>query len=345
MVSKPRLIAAVIGMLVLLVALAGVNASSAGAAGYAPVGGQPPATNPAPGPVTTTPTTGTTTHGTVGSCSLYGGPNGFGVSCANGSDQLANIKTILAGQPLPGCWDDPLPADEQDGLDTTKFSWYLQTCLTGIDPTTLAITSPTGKPVFSVSLVWFPKDPAPTTCPSLSPQPTVNPACVITLTPPQRTLVNVESHDQVIPFPTAIPTPGGTVVVNKPIAFVDSTPTTVGPLDESDDGLGTITMKAVMTGYVVHPLGDDTTIPNCSGTVAANAGDTPASLPAACWYTYKASSAGKGTDDQYPAFAVATWVIQYSTDGGATWTTFNTFTKTGQTPVPVKEIQTVVVGS
>jgi hypothetical protein len=318
-------------------AFAGIGGDGGGTGTSTP----PPVVNP----VTTPSTPGTTTHGTVGSCSLYGGPNGFGVSCANASGQLANIKTILAGQPLPGCWDDPLPADEQDGLDTAHYSWYLQTCLTGIDPTTLAITSPTGKPVFSVQLVWFPKDPAPTTCPSVSPQPTVNPACVITLTRPQRTLVDVEAHDQVIPFPTAIPTPGGTVVVNKPVAFVDSTPTRVGPLDESDDGLGTITMQAVMIGYVVHPLGDDTTIPDCSGTVAANPGDTPASLPAACWYTYKASSAGKGTDDQYPAYAVATWVIQYSTDGGATWTNFNTFTKTGQTPVPVKEIQTVVVGS
>jgi hypothetical protein len=348
-----RRFAAVLGIVGAL--LMGVMSPAfAGVGDSSPTGGTtgtttPPATLPTtpvstPRSVTVAPapsSSSTTRHGTAGGCALYGGPAGFGVACAGASGQFATASQILAGHPLPGCWDgedgdgQPLTGDDLDGLDTTAFDWYLQTCLTGMNPATLQVLP--GGVKFSVQVIFLPKDAK--TCPSSSPQPLTPDPCVIVLDANQKLLVRAQGGDQGIPNPTALATPGGTVVVNKAIAFKDETATKVDPI-----AVGGIQMQAVMTSYRVYPLGrgNGQDSVSCSGTVAAGAHDSPASLPSACWYDYQQSSASQpGT--KFGAYAVASWTVQYSLDGGANWTNFNSFTKTGDTLIPVSEIQTVIV--
>jgi hypothetical protein len=281
----------------------------------------------------------------AGGCSLYGNPDGFGVVCAGGKGGFSTVKQILGRDRLPSCWDEPLTAADLDRVvatDREDFGYYWQRCLTGIDPKTLTVEAHGVS--FTQELVTFPIPVV--KCP---PGQLAKPAgsCVVSLSARQKRLVAIEGADELIPFPVAVSSPGAKVRVNADVAFSDGSETTVGPVIQSGAGVGTVRMQARVVGFSVSPRGNDGVKIKCAGGgVLVNAGDTPSTVPAACWFRYLQSSA-RQPDLKYPVSATATWQIRYTAGAANTpwrnWTLLNTVTKTQVTQTPVVEIQTLVI--
>jgi hypothetical protein len=119
-------------------------------------------------------------------------------------------------------------------------------------------------------------------------------SCVVSLSARQRRLVAIEGADKLIPFPVAVSSPSAKVRVNSDVAFSDGSETSAGPVVQSGAGVGVVRMKARVIGFSVSPTGDDGKKINCAEKgVLVEAGDTPASVPGACWYQYLKSSAGQ----------------------------------------------------
>jgi hypothetical protein len=281
----------------------------------------------------------------AGGCSLYGNPDGFGVVCAGGKGGFSTVKQILGRDRLPSCWDEELSVADLDRVvatDREDFGYYWQRCLTGIDPKTLTVEADGVS--FTQELVTFPKPVL--KCP---PGKLAKPAgsCVVSLSARQRRLVAIQGADELIPFPVAVPSPIPKVRVNADVSFSDGSETSIGPVIQSGAGVGTVRMQARVIGFSVSPTGDDGAKIRCAGGgVLVSAGDTPSTVPGACWYRYLESSA-RQPDFRYPVSTTAIWQIRYTSDAAKipwrNWTLLNTVTKTQVTQTPVVEIQTLVV--
>jgi hypothetical protein len=276
---------------------------------------------------------------------LYGNPDGFGVVCAGGKGGFSTVKQILGRDRLPTCWDEELTTADLDRIvatDRDDFGYYWQRCLTGIDPKTLKIDADGGS--FTQELVTFAK-PVVNCQPGQLAKP--DGSCVVSLSARQRRLVAIEGADELIPFPVAVSSPIPKVRVNADVAFSDGSATSVGPVIRSGAGVGTVRMQAKVIGFSVSPTGDDGAKVSCArGGVLVGLGDTPASVPGACWYRYEKSSAGQ-PDSRFPVSTTATWEIRYSAGAANApwrdWKVLNTITKTQVTQIPVTEIQTLVI--
>lgn len=301
--------------------------------------GPAPSTPEAP-PVTTVPTSTTPTSygdsgdtvtgpttGTVGSCSVVSSPSYLGLACGAGSGASLTPKQILGKDPVPDCWHEPLTDAElaatgyQNSADTR---WYWERCLKGVDPKTYEVDD--GGIRFTIGIVALTSDQ------------------VKTLTDNQQTLVDFNDDNKQVPAPVAVTSPSTRPRVGAWVSFFNGTEDTVSA------SAGGVELNARVSGITVEPVGatgpDGETV-SCDGTgFKADSGDTPTSVPGACWYRYEESSAGEPLVDTnglpaYPVVITATW--QVSTVVGGVATPFNSFTKTQVTSLPVTEIQSIVI--
>jgi hypothetical protein len=265
---------------------------------------------------------GGTNVGTAGNCSIVSSPSYLGMSCGDGSMNRESIKQILAGDPVPGCWDDKLTGAELDAMmleNRDGSTWYWHRCLEGVDKKTMKVLP--GGVHFSVELISI-KDGDPVT----------------TLTHNQQLLVNLYNTDGTIPSPIAGVSPNARPRVGGWVSFFDGTDDLVTVT------AGSVILRAHVASLEVQPNGDglapDLTCPG-SGYRAQH-GQTRADHPSGCWYRYPQSSAAQD-GNAYPVKVTAHWVVDVSADGGATFSQFNTFEKSQVTNVPVTEIEALVV--
>jgi hypothetical protein len=289
--------------------------------------------DPEPGPANPTdPPTSTVTGpttGQVGNCAVVSSPAFLGLSCGSATGALVTAEQILDGDPVPKCWHEALTEAElaavgyQNTPGPDGSRWYWERCLEGIDPKTYEIAP--GGIRFTIGLVSI-KNGDPTK----------------SLTHNQQELVRFHNDDQQVPAPVAISSPSARPRVASWVSFFNGTE------DEVTASAGAVALRARITGIEVEPLGatkSDSVA--CEGTgIRAEAGDTPETLPGACWYRYEKSSSGQPlVSDQglpsYPVVITATWSVETVVNGVAT--PFNTFTKSQVTSLPVTEIQAVVV--
>jgi hypothetical protein len=289
--------------------------------------------NPNPDPVGEVPSdtvTGPTT-GSVGSCAVVSTPAFLGLSCGTATGAVVTAEQILDGDKVPDCWHVPLTEAELHavGYENTPgpdgSRWFWERCLKGIDPKTFEIAP--GGVRFTIGLVSIRNgDP------------------VKHLTRNQQRLVEFHGDDAQVPAPVAISSPSARPRVGAWVSFFDGTE------HEVTASAGAVALRARVTGIEVEPLG--ATGPSgetvrCAGHgVRAEAGDTPETLPGACWYRYEKSSSGQplvNTEGlpSYPVVITATWAVE--TVVGGVSTPFNTFTKSQVTTLPVTEIQAIVV--
>ena len=337
MVTKRRLLLAIPIFLVVIVAFAGLSVGngvsrSASAQTFSSAPVAPPTTPPGSGG-----SSGPGSTKTTGSCGMYGGPTGMGIVCA-GTSGGETIEQVLAGQPVPGCWDSdpfasPAYAALSDGQITDlgltvspDFHYYLERCLTGINPTTFAV-DPGGIKI-SQQTIYLPIT-APT-CPSPPPAALLG-TCVMTLTVQQHDFIADRASN--IPYPGAVPSPLP-IRVNEPITFTSQGPTEVGPLNP---GLG-VEMRARMLSFEVYPLGADGV-----GLPCALSTEPDGTSAYTCSYNYARSSASQ-PNQQYRVRVEATWIVEY--DAGGAWQALGpSFNLWSDSSYPVKEVQAVVVAS
>lgn len=277
-----------------------------------------------PGETVTGPTTGQ-----VGNCSVVSSPAYLGLSCGSASGDGLTVKQILKGDPVPGCWHEPLTEAElaaigyENGPGASR--WFWERCLKGINRKTLQIEP--GGIRFTIGLVSLgPGDP------------------IHHLTAHQAALVEFHNDDQQIPAPVAIASPSARPRVGAWVSFFNGTE------DEVTASAGAVQLRARITDIAVEPLGaraPDADTVRCEGTgIRAASGDTPETLPGACWYRYEKSSSGQPLvtaegQPAYPVVITATWAVDVVVGGTAT--PFNSFTKSQVTSLPVTEIQAIVV--
>lgn len=144
------------------------------------------------------------------------------------------------------------------------------------------------------------------------------------------------------PAPVAVATPTYRPRVGSWTSFVDGTPSQLSV------STGGVTLEANVIGLTVKPLGkDEPQTISCPGSgYKAEKGETKADHPSGCWWKYENSSSGQRmtTAEGLPAYPVqitATWAVD--TIVGGVRTRFNTFQKTDVTPLPVTEIQALVI--
>lgn len=301
---------------------AGLTVVSAGTA-HAFDPDKPGPSNP-PSSVVTGPTTGQ-----VGSCAVVSSPAFLGLSCGSATGAVVSAEQILDGDKVPDCWHEPLTEAElaavgyQNTPGPDGSRWYWERCMKGIDPKTFEIEP--GGIRFTIGLVSIGNS-----------DPTRS------LTQNQQELVRFHNDDTQVPAPVAISSPSARPRVGSWVSFFNGTE------DEVTASAGAVALHARITGIEVEPLGA-TKADNvaCDGMgIRAEAGDTPDTLPGACWYRYEKSSSGQPlVSDQglpsYPVVITATWSVETVLDGLAT--PFNTFTKSQVTSLPVTEIQAIVV--
>jgi len=264
-------------------------------------------------------------YGTVKNCAIVSSSSYFGMSCAGSESGGRTIKQILGPSDVPGCWDEPLTDAELVAMNVTNspgpdgWTYYWEKCLSGIDPKTKTI-EPGGVKV-TIGLVRIDHgDP------------------VKTLDVRQQQLVDAFADQGNIPVPVAGVSPADHPRVGGDVSFFDGTP------DHLQVAFGSVVLRARIVSIDVEPLGPGTSPKlSCRGTgVVADSGDTPQSRPHGCWYRYLRSSAAQ-PNDAYPVQITAHWTVESSADGGATFTVFNTFTKSAITRIPVTEVQALVV--
>ncbi|HET6563474.1 MAG TPA: hypothetical protein VFG72_16515 [Marmoricola sp.] len=302
---------------------AGLTVASAGAAHAVGWDDDPNASNPLSSKITGPMT------GQVGNCSVVSSPAFLGLSCGSATGAVVTAEEILDGDPVPECWHEPLTEAElaavgyEDTPGPEGSRWFWERCMKGIDPETFEIRP--GGITFTIGLVNISNG-----------DPTKS------LTRNQQELVRFHNDDRQIPAPVAISSPSALPRVGSWVSFFNGTE------DEVTASAGAVALRGRITGIEVEPLGatkSDSVA--CAGTgIRAEADDTPATLPSACWYRYAKSSSGQPlVSDQglpsYPVVITATWSVDTVIDGVAT--PFNTFTKSQVTSLPVTEIQAIVV--
>lgn len=284
-------------------------------------------------------------------CHLYGGPEGFGLSCGTRSGAKGDSVAVILGDDLvPACWDEPASGQDVANLgvtDTTGFDFYWRWCLTGVNPKTKTVT---GKGIgFTRAFTWLPR--ATKACVPQKKRYLITAACRIVLTERQRVLVDMQARDTMIPSPAVVAKPAS-VRVRVPVAFVDDDAVTDKAISWDDHeavigpiAAGAVQMQARLLSYEIDPTGTGQHAFDCPGfaRVVPPDGATPATAPNACWYsTGYAHSSARQADEAYPVTVTATWVIQY--DAGDGWQPLgDPFDKTQQTPLRVSEIQTLVI--
>jgi hypothetical protein len=283
--------------------------------------------NPTTAPTTTPPDTGGDhpAYGTIKNCAIVSSSSYLGMSCAGSDGGGRTIKQILGSSDVPACWDEPLTDAELAAMNVQNkpgpdgWTYYWEKCLSGIDPKTKTL-EPEGIKI-TVGLI-----------------PIANGDPIKTLDSHQQELINAFAENGNIPVPVAGVSPADHARVGGNVSFFDGTP------DSLQVAFGSVVLRAHIESIDIEPLGPGR-LPkiSCPGTgVVAQPGDTPESKPQGCWYRYLRSSAGQ-PHDEYPVQITAHWIVESSADGGATFTTFNRFTKSAITRVAVKEVQALVV--
>ena len=314
-----------------------------------------------PGEGTTQPTSGSSSgssggsaQATVKSCSIYANPSGYGLSCVtpgSGGDAKA-VHDILGDEPLPSCFDTPISAatmaaEYPDYPPVTGRRYYLHTCITGLDPNRAPTDQPSEHPNSEVITIvdgapqCFNYDVATKKATPFDENVQLG-HCVMSLTDKQRQVVNgIQSDDGQIPDIIIARQPSTRVRTNEDVAYVDVARATNGSGTRTPDlTIGGVTLWATMDSYKIYPYGPDGLSKTCDGTEQVGTGDTRATKPTACWWIYPKSSVDE-PGMAYPFRAEADWTVHYRTDGVEH--TFPPFQKYYDIPLPVYDIQTLVV--
>lgn len=301
---------------------------------YANGMGEPPPTTPtgpAPSQPEAPPSTGDDyapsgpSYGQVSNCSVVSTPNYIGLSCGSGGGEVQTVKEYFNAKnkkDLPGCSHKPMGQSELDALQYENTpgpqgtTWYWEYCLKDAD-----LGTPINQVEITVSIVWIRND--------------------------ENVEVNVLLNELVdlrsgtVPFPVAVATPSSRPRVGAWTSFVNGTD------DHLTVAAGAVTLDAHVIGLTVKPLGAGRSESvSCPGTgYHAQKGDTPQTHDG-CWWKYANSSSGQSltTSEGQPAYPVeitATWAVD--TIVGGVRNRFNTFQKSQVTPLPVTEIQALVV--
>lgn len=324
-------LALVLAAALLLAGVSGLPAEAGMSGTPTPTPTEPPTPVPE-GPIGSTPPRqeGTNEPATaqVRTCSLFAGDGSYGLTCRGGVVGTLTYAEILGPDPVPECWHEEVPPDfvppRLDPDEPRGGTWWLKTCLIGgIDRET---KESTGELRFSQELDYV--------------DPTED---VLVLTDRQEQVVEGQRDVSQIPFPFVQTSPSASPRVGQDVAFYSPPSNTRGStITVSGPGVGTVSMRARMTGLSVWPDGNrpEPRVGCAGGGVEVGRDDTRASTPGACWWSFDRSSAHLA-DRAYPMFVSADWVVEY--DGGAGWTTLGTFTREQVTDQPVTEIQTIVV--
>lgn len=274
--------------------------------------------------------------GNVGGCAVVAVPSYLGLSCAGaGGGEGETAKQILDGDPVPGCWDEPVTDAElaamglsnQEGAGGYTYYWYR--CLHGIDKKT-AVVGPDGMSITPPKLITID-----------------NGDKVVLLTQNQQRLVQAQEKNSGVPAPKTGVTPSSRPRVGQWVSFVDVSQPRVVTVDA-----GVLRLRATETRIDVEPLGAGKGMVSCPDSGVVATGETPPNdvtdggspfgfHQAGCWYRYDHSSIDED-DEAYSVNMTAHWDVETSPDG-VTWTHFTDFTKSQVTEVPVTEIQTLVV--
>lgn len=259
------------------------------------------------------------------SCYLVSTPGYLGGRCVKlgGGTVLLTIKELLAGDPLPECWDSRLTQRELDGLRLVNddgYVWYWNKCLEGIDPVTFEVDP--DKVNITTELVRYKR-----------------PEYVITtLTDNQQKVVERYNEDDVIPMPVLGVSPDALPLVNNEVSFFNfgaSQLTVRVPVID-------IEMRAQIDRMKVLPEGRPGPVVTCDDIgYQAAPGETKKDHPQGCWYTYKRSSLDL-PNDVYAAEVHTHWVVHVRRPGGG-WELFNAFWKGSYWNIGVNEVQAVVV--
>lgn len=285
----------------------------------------PPPVEESSGPVTPVVADTTENYATQQTCQMYGSSNGYGMVCTDpgGGSGSRSLVSYLEGQPLPECWDKPAP-DGYRGIPRDEpGSYWLRTCLSGLDRTTLLRT---GKLELDFTIVYLPPDRQ------------------VILTPGQETVIRYFFGSGQIPFPVLGTAPSVTPRAQEPITFGLYEPTSTPPLTTQG-----VTMYAKVVQLHVDP-GDGSPLITCRGpgellTREELADPARADADTVCKHAYERSSADAGTAgparDRYPARVTAFWQIRYLTPAGER--VLGTYEKTSVNQIRVTEVQTLVV--
>jgi hypothetical protein len=313
----------------LTVASAGMANATVGMGGPPPSSGTPTSGTPTSGsPSSSGGDYGSSgpSYGTVSNCSVVSTPNYIGLSCGSGGARQQTVGEyfgVKKVEKLPGCSHKPLGQSELDALQYENTpgpegtTWYWEYCL--VDP---KLDEPVRQVQINVSIVWIRND------------------------------QNVEVHQEindlvdlqngVVPFPVAVATPSSRPRVGAWTSFVNGTD------DHLTVAAGGVTLDAHVVGLTIKPLGENKppTV-SCAGTgLIAQRGDTPQPNDDGCWWKYDRSSSGQPLttsqgEPAYPVEITATWAVD--TVVGGVRSRFNTFQKSQVTPLPVTEIQALVI--
>lgn len=261
--------------------------------------------------------------GNGSACSFISGPNAIGGVCvhAKGFDG-PTIEEILAGDPLPDCWQEKLTPQELTDMNLAHgegTSWYWNRCLAGIDRETMEIEP--GGIYFGIGIKPFRDD---------------DPELVF-LTPNQQAFVDRFVERGNVPTPILVASPNPAPFVNEDVAFFNYGDDELVVDMRSAPG---VQMRAKITQTKVYPEGPDGPVVTCDGSGAqAEEGDTPESLPEACWHTYEQSSIGRD-GDVFDAEIHVQWQVDVRING--VWRPFHEFTKASPAMVQVNEVQALV---
>jgi hypothetical protein len=259
-------------------------------------------------------------------CTIVSGPEYIGGVCAGSKSEGRTVKEILGKDPVPVCWDDRVSDEDLAAMDKANvpgpdgYTFYWRSCLSGVDPKTKKV-EPGGMHIKT----WL------THLDNGTPPET--------LTDNQRELVEGVAERGNIPTPVAVVSPSDHPRVGLDVAFLNGSK---GSLDVNPLG-------AYIHAYVDHttiePLGQG--VPpevGCRGNgTPASRGQTRVEGDGLCWYRYLRSSAGQ-VEDKYQVRITSHWVVEISPSGKAgTFEPLDQFTKSAITPVPVTEVQALVV--
>jgi hypothetical protein len=283
---------------------------------------KPPPDNPDPATTTNPPAKNLTWH----NCSIVSGPEYIGGVCAGASSEGKSVKEILGKDPVPTCWDEPVSDEDLAAMGKANtpgpdgITYYWRSCLSGIDPKTK--TREPGGIQIKTWLTHLDNGTPPQT-----------------LTANQQALVDGVADRGNVPTPVAVVSPSDHPRVGLNVAFLNGSK---GDLDVRPLG-------AVIHAYVDHtyvePLGAglEPTLECAGNGTPAVPGQTPQPGDGLCWYKYLHSSAGQ-VDGTYQVQIRSHWVVEISATGApGTFEQIDDFMKSSVTPVPVTEVQALVV--
>jgi hypothetical protein len=301
-------------------------------------------------------------HAQVKTCSLYANSSGFGMSCFSGGSSGSagkKVAKILAGHPAP-CWDVAVSASDlarEYGItdaSPTDAPYYVHQCITGLNLDAPLSAQPTAQ--IDKQVIEIPNG-VPTPCDLGKDKKKAYTADMIgsckvrfeDLTPGQQAIASaIDGGDTEIPGITLVTHPSPKVRTNVKVTYADPA-SNENPVKvvKTVDG---VKMWAEMTEYKIYPYGPNgSDVRSCKVNTDGRVGadddssmtDPPCPNPALRW-TYLTSSAAQ-PDQAYPFRAETHWSVFYI-DAGGNVQRMGSFTKSDDVPVPVYDIQTLVVG-